>query len=52
MIPDKIYSMLHSVGQAECEAIIAEQGEIRVHDDICNHEYVLDAAAVAALFAP
>jgi molecular chaperone Hsp33 len=50
--PDKIYSMLHSVGQAECEAIIAEQGEIRVHDDICNHEYVLDAAAVAALFAP
>lgn len=48
--PDKIHSMLHSVGQAECEAIIAEQGEIRVHDDICNHEYVLDAAAVAALF--
>ena len=49
--PDKIYAMLHSVGQAECEAIIAEQGEIRVHDDICNHEYVLDAAAVAALFS-
>ncbi|MGV8992242.1 MAG: Hsp33 family molecular chaperone HslO [Thiobacillus sp.] len=48
--PDKIYAMLQSVGQAECEAIIAEQGEIRVHDDICNHEYVLDAAAVAALF--
>jgi len=48
--PDKIHSMLKSVGQAECEAIIAEQGEIRVHDDICNHEYVLDAAAVAALF--
>jgi molecular chaperone Hsp33 len=49
--PDKIYSMLHSVGQAECEAIIADHGEIRVHDDICNHEYVLDAAAVAALFS-
>jgi len=48
--PDKIYSMLRSVGRAECEAIIAEQGEIRVHDDICNHEYVLDAAAVATLF--
>jgi len=48
--PDKIYSMLRSVGQAECEAIIAEQGEIRVHDDICNHEYVLDASDVAALF--
>jgi len=48
--PDKIYSMLRSVGRAECEDILAEQGEIRVHDDICNHEYVLDAAAVAALF--
>jgi len=48
----KIHSMLRGVGQAECEAIIAEQGEIRVHDDICNHEYVLDATAVAALFTP
>ncbi|MFO7541219.1 MAG: Hsp33 family molecular chaperone HslO [Thiobacillus sp.] len=46
----KIHSMLQSVGQAECEAIIADQGKIRVHDDICNHEYVLDAAAVNALF--
>jgi molecular chaperone Hsp33 len=48
----KVHSMLQSVGQAECESIIAEQGEIRVHDDICNHHYVLDAAAVAALFGP
>lgn len=47
----KIHAMLVSVGQAECESIIAEQGEIRVHDDICNHEYVLDAAAVTTLFA-
>jgi molecular chaperone Hsp33 len=49
--PAKIYAMLRSLGRTECEAIIAEQGEIRVHDEICNHEYVLDAAAVAALFA-
>lgn len=48
--PAKIYAMLRGVGRAECEAILAEHGEIRVHDDICNHEYVLDAAAVAALF--
>lgn len=47
----KIESMLRSVGQTECTSIIAEQGEIRVHDEICNHEYVFDAAAVAALFA-
>ena len=49
--PGKIESMLRGVGRAECEAILAEHGEIRVHDDICNHEYVLDAAAVAKLFA-
>jgi molecular chaperone Hsp33 len=48
--PEKIESMLRSLGQTECDAVIAEHGEIRVHDDICNHEYVLDAAAVAALF--
>lgn len=49
--PAKIYAMLKSVGRAECESILAEFGEIRVHDDMCNHEYVLDAEAVAALFA-
>ncbi|MCD6706479.1 MAG: Hsp33 family molecular chaperone HslO [Thiobacillus sp.] len=48
--PAKIYSMLRSVGRAACESILAEHGEIRVHDDVCNHEYVLDAEAVAALF--
>lgn len=48
--PEKIESMLLAMGRTECEAVLAEQGEIRVHDDICNHEYVLDAAAVAALF--
>jgi molecular chaperone Hsp33 len=46
----KIESMLRGMGRTECEAILAEHGEIRVHDDICNHEYVLDAAAVSALF--
>lgn len=48
--PAKIRAMLRGLGRAECDAILAEHGEIRVHDDICNHEYVLDAVAVAALF--
>lgn len=48
--PAKIHAMLRVIGRAECEAILAEHGEIRVHDDICNHTYVLDAAAVATLF--
>jgi molecular chaperone Hsp33 len=49
--PEKIDSMLLALGRAECEAILAEHGEIRVRDDICNHEYVLDSAAVALLFS-
>ena len=49
--PGKIETMLRGIGRAECEAILGEHGEIRIHDDICNHEYVLDAAAVAAIFA-
>ncbi len=47
----KIEAMLRGLGRAECEAILAEHGEIRVHDDICNQEYTFDAAAVEALFA-
>jgi molecular chaperone Hsp33 len=43
--------MLRQIGQAECEAVLAEQGEIRVHDDMCDYIYVLDAAEVAGLFA-
>ena len=49
--PAKVYAMLRQIGRAECEAVLAEQGEIRVHDDMCNFEYVLDATQVAALFA-
>jgi len=48
--PAKIDAMLRGIGRAACESILAEHGEIRVRDDICNHEYVLDAAAVAVLF--
>lgn len=48
---DKVHRMLKSLGRTECEAVLAEQGEIRIHDEICNHEYVLDAAALASLFA-
>lgn len=47
---DKILTMLKSVGRQECESILAEQGEIHVHDEVCNHDYRLDAAMVAALF--
>jgi molecular chaperone Hsp33 len=47
---DKVRHLLRSLGRAECEAILAEQGAIRIHDDICNHEYVFEATDLDALF--
>ncbi|MBL8473527.1 MAG: Hsp33 family molecular chaperone HslO [Rhodocyclaceae bacterium] len=46
----KVRNMLRSLGKSEVQSILAEHGEVVVHDDICNHEYRLDAAGVAALF--
>jgi molecular chaperone Hsp33 len=47
---DKVRRMLRGLGRAEVDGILDEQGEVVVHDDICNHEYRLDRAAVAGLF--
>lgn len=49
---DKVGNMLRALGRAECDAILREKGEIVIRDDICNHDYRLDGAAVAALFEP
>ena len=49
---DKVSEMLRSLGRAEVESILAEQGEIVVHDDICNHEYRFDTADLDELFPP
>ena len=49
---DKVKDMLLAVGQAECETVVQEHGSVTVQDEICNHEYVFDAAAIAALFGP
>lgn len=48
---EKIHAMLRSLGRQECEAIIAEKGEIVIHDDVCNRDYRLDEAGMMALFA-
>lgn len=48
---EKVNTMLRGLGRRECESILQEHGEIRIHDDICNQEYVLDADAVDAIFA-
>src|SRR5262249_14755285 len=48
---DKVKSMLRGLGRAEVEAILAEQGEVVIRNEMCNHEYRFDARAIAELFA-
>jgi molecular chaperone Hsp33 len=47
---EKVISMLRSLGRAEVEATLAEHGVVKVHDEICNHEYRFVAADVARVF--
>jgi molecular chaperone Hsp33 len=42
--------MLKSLGRAEVEAALAEQGEIAVEDDICRQHYRYGADVVRRLF--
>jgi len=48
---EKVKDMLRGLGRAEVEAILAEQGEVVIRNEMCNHEYRFDARAVAELFA-
>jgi molecular chaperone Hsp33 len=43
--------MLRALGRAEVEAMLAEQGELRIRNEMCNHEYRFDRAAVEELFS-
>jgi molecular chaperone Hsp33 len=47
----KVLEMLRSLGRAEVEATLAEQGEILINDDICNQEYRFGPEVVELLFA-
>lgn len=49
---DKVYQMLRGLGRRECEAILREHGVIRIQDEICNQEYVVDAPTLERLFGP
>ena len=48
---DKVKDMLRGLGRQEVESILAEQGEVVIRNEMCNHEYRFDAAAIARLFA-
>jgi len=47
----KIGAMLRGLGRAECESILREQGEIHIHDELCNHDYRIDAGRLETLLA-
>ncbi len=47
---DKVRRMLRSVGRPELESILAEKGEVLIHDEICNRDYRFSADEIAALF--
>lgn len=49
---DKIADMLRGLGRGEVEAILAEHGEVRIRDDLSNHEYVFDEEQALRLFDP
>ena len=47
----KVKEMLLGLGREEVEGILAEQGEVVIRNEMCNHEYRFDARAIAELFA-
>jgi len=48
---DKVKDMLRGLGRQEVESILAEQGQVVIRNEMCNHEYRFDADAIARLFA-
>jgi len=48
---ENVKRVLRGLGRAEIESILAEQGEVVVKNEMCNHEYRFDRAAVEQLFA-
>jgi molecular chaperone Hsp33 len=43
--------VLRGLGRDEVESILAEQGEVVIKNEMCNHEYRFDREAVETLFA-
>ena len=48
---NKIEKTIQALGEAEANAIIAEQGRIEVNCEFCNSQYLLDTVDVKRLFA-
>jgi len=48
---EKVERVLRGLGREEVESILAEKGEVVIKNEMCNHEYRFDRAAVETLFA-
>ena len=48
---EKVKDMLRALGRPEVDAILAEQGEIVIRNEMCNHEYRFGAEAIERIFA-
>jgi molecular chaperone Hsp33 len=48
---EKVKDMLRTLGREEVEAILAEQGEVVIRNEMCNHEYRFGAPEIERLFA-
>jgi len=46
----KVKDMLLGLGREEVESILAEQGEVVIRNEMCNHEYRFDAKTIEELF--
>lgn len=48
---EKVRGMLAILGREEVAKVLAEQGEIAIHDDICNQDYRFGPEVLEQLFA-
>ncbi|MGN0823404.1 MAG: Hsp33 family molecular chaperone HslO [Candidatus Gallimonas sp.] len=48
---EKIARLILTMGRAEAEAIVRDEGSVRVHCHYCNTDYTFDETDVAKLFA-
>ena len=46
----KVTDVIKSIGKAECENILADEGEIKVHCDYCNKDYKFTQSDIEKLF--
>jgi len=47
---EKVKDMLRGLGREELEAILAEQGEVVIRNEMCNHEYRFRREDIEGLF--